>query len=198
MNNIKTPEALLDFMSKNINYGYLGKNGRVYHYDDIDFNEEWEQLYILESPSDVLKNLYGNCWDQVEFEREWFLKEGYQIKTIYEMVKLDYDNDYPTHTFLIYKDNEYWCWFENADFNNRGIRKFMTIDELLNYQYKKYLDFLKKFNITNEEIEKIIMTEFDKPKEHINVKEYLEHVINSKEIKFNKNIEEPKGMNKKR
>lgn len=198
MNNIKTPEALLDFMSKNINYGYLGKNGRVYHYDGIDFNEEWEQLYILESPSDILKNLYGNCWDQVEFEREWFLKEGYQIKTIYEMVKLDYDNDYPTHTFLIYKDNEYWCWFENADFNNRGIRKFMTIDELLNYQYKKYLDFLKTFNITNEEIEKIIMTEFDKPKEHINVKEYLEHVINSKEIKFNKNIEEPKGMNKKR
>ena len=198
MNNIKTPEALLDFMSKNINYGYLGKNGRVYHYDNIDFNEEWEQLYILESPSDVLKNLYGNCWDQVEFEREWFLKEGYQIKTIYEMVKLDYDNDYPTHTFLIYKDNEYWCWFENADFNNRGIRKFITIDELLNYQYKKYLDFLKTFNITSEEIEKIIMTEFDKPKEHINVKEYLEHVINSKEIKFNKNIEEPKGINKKR
>ncbi|MBR1386564.1 MAG: hypothetical protein IJ568_07010 [Bacilli bacterium] len=198
MNNIKTPEALLDFMSKNINYGYLGKNGRVYHYDDIDFNVEWEQLYILESPSDVLKNLYGNCWDQVEFERKWFLKEGYQIKTIYEMVKLDYDNNYPTHTFLIYKDNEYWCWFENADFNNRGIRKFMTIDELLNYQYKKYLDFLKTFNITSEEIEKIIMTEFDKPKEHINVKEYLEHVINSKEIKFNKNIEEPKGMNKKR
>ena len=198
MNNIKTPEALLDFMSKNINYGYLGKNGRVYHYDDIDFNEEWEQLYILESPSDVLKNLYGNCWDQVEFEREWFLKEGYQIKTIYEMVKLDYDNDYPTHTFLIYKDNEYWCWFENADFNNRGIRKFITIDEVLNYQYKKYLDFLKTFNITSEEIEKIIMTEFDKPKEHINVKEYLEHVINSKEIKFNKNIEETKEINKKK
>ena len=35
-------------------------------------------------------------------------------------------------------------------------------------------------NIKDEEIEKIIITEFDKPKEHICAKEYLEHAINSK------------------
>ena len=29
MDNIKTPEDLLEYMSNNIEYGYLGKNGRI-------------------------------------------------------------------------------------------------------------------------------------------------------------------------
>ena len=183
MDNIKTPEELLEFMSK-INYGYLGKNGRVYHYDDADFNLDWYNQYILESSDDILKNLYGNCWDQVELERFWFLENGYNIKTIYEMVKLDYDNDYPSHSFLVYQDNNYWYWFENADFNNRGIHKFNSLDELLSYQYQKYVDYLKIFNIKDDEIEKIIVTEFDKPKEHISAKDYLNHVNNSEIVKL--------------
>ena len=182
MNTIRTPEELLNFMSYNINYGYLGKNGRVYHYDDPDFNDDWFDEYILENSDDLAKNLYGNCWDQVEFERDWFLKNGYEVKTIYEMVNLDYDNDYPSHSFLIYKDNDEWCWFENADFNNRGIHRYNSYDELLSDQYKKYLEFLKTFNIKDDEIEKIIVTDFDKPKEHISASEYLNHVIDSKLI----------------
>lgn len=83
MNNIKTPEELLEFMTNNINYGYLGKNGRIYHFDDIDFNPDWYEQYILEDTNELLINLYGNCWDQVEFEREWFLKHGYEIETIF-------------------------------------------------------------------------------------------------------------------
>ena len=186
MNNIKTPEELLKFMSNKIKYGYLGKNGRVYHYYEADFNSDWYEQYILQSKDELLNNLYGNCWDQVELERDWFLKKGYKIKTIYEMVKLDYDNKYPTHSFLIYKNNDYWYWFENSDFDNRGIHKFNTIDELLNYQYKKYIKLLKTLNITKDEIEKIIITEFDKPKEHISAREYLHHVIDSTQIKIKK------------
>lgn len=179
MDNIKTPIELLNFMS-NINYGYLGKDGHIYHYDSFDSN--FYNMYILENSTELLNNLCGNCFDQVEFEREWFLKNKYEIKTIFEMVKLDYDNIYPTHSFLAYKDNDYWYWFENADFNNRGIHKFTTLDDLINYQYSKYVDFLKTFNISNEEIKKIVIMEFDKPKEHISFSKYLEHVTNSKSI----------------
>ena len=84
--------------------------------------------------------------------------------------------------FLAYKEDNSWYWFENADFSNRGIHKFNTFNELLNYQYKKYIEFLKTFNISDEEIEKIIITEFDKPKENICVEEYLNHTMNSKHI----------------
>jgi hypothetical protein len=36
-NLIKTPEELLNFMSNNINYGYLGKNDKIYYFGDVDF-----------------------------------------------------------------------------------------------------------------------------------------------------------------
>ena len=141
----------------------------------------------MENSNDVFNNLYGNCRDQVEFERDWFLKNNYEVKTIYEMVNLDYDNQYPSHSFLVYKNNNEWYWFENVDFNNKGIHKFNTLDELLNYQYIKYIEYLKTYNITDDELEKIIITEFDKPKEHSSAEEYLNHVINSKRIILNKN-----------
>ena len=183
INNINTPEELLEFMSNNVNYGYLGKSGRVYHFDDKDFNEKWYEEYVLESPEELLNNLYGNCWDQVEFERNWFSNHNYEFKTIYEMVDLDYDNDYPTHSFLIFKDNNNcWNWFENSDFYNRGIHTFNSIEELLKYQYNKYLKFLKEYNISPAEIDKIVLKEFDKPKSNITAKEYLKHVMNSKNI----------------
>ncbi len=184
MNSINTPEELLKFMDNNIEYGYLGKNRKIYHYDDPNFNRDWYDNCILETKEEVLKNLHGTCFDQVEFERDWFLEHGYEIKTIYEMVLLDYDNNYPTHTYLIYKDeNNKWNWFENADFNNRGIHTFNTVDEVIKYQYDKYIEFLTGFNISDEEIQKIIITEFNKPKEHSTMNEYMNYVVNSKQIK---------------
>lgn len=182
MTDVKTPEELLNFMSNKINYGYLGKNKKIYHQDDSNFDSDWYEQYILQSSEDLLKTLYGNCFDQVELERDWFLKNGYEIKTIFEMVNLDYENNYPTHSFLVYKNNDCWYWFENADFNNRGIHKFNTLEELLNYQYNKYIELLKTFNIKDIEIEKIVLTEFDKARKHLSAEEYLEHVINAKEL----------------
>ncbi len=185
-NKINSPHELLEFMSKNINYGYLGKSGRVYHFDDSDFNEKWFNEYILESKENILKTLYGNCWDQVELERYWFKKHGYEIKTIYEMVKLNYDNNYPSHSFLIFKDKDgFWNWFENSDYENRGIHKFDSINKLLEYQYSKYLDFLKTFNIKEDEIKEIIFAEFEEPQKNISASEYLDFVINSTLININ-------------
>jgi hypothetical protein len=181
-NKINTVEELYNFLDNNISYGYLGNSGRIYHFDDADFNDNWKEEYILEDKDDLLRTGYGNCWDQVELERAWFRKHNYEYKTIFEMVLLDYDNNYPSHTFLIYKDGDNWYWFEHADFDNRGIHKYISIEELINDQYSKYLDLLKKNNITNEEISKIILTEYDEPNKNVNSEEFLEHVINSKRI----------------
>ena len=182
MDNINKPEELLDYMS-NIKYGYLGKNGKIYYQDDSNFNKDWFNQYVLENKEEFINNQCGTCFDQVEFERDWFINNNYSVKTFYEMVLLDYDNNYPTHSFLIYKDNNKWCWFENADYNNRGIHKFDKLEELLEYQYNKYIELLKTFNISKEEINKIIITEFLKPKDNISAKEYIEYVTDSKRIK---------------
>ena len=183
-NNIKTPKELSEFMKKHITYGYLGKSGNIYHFNDEGFNEKWKDEYILENYIDVLNNKIGNCFDQVELERNWFNKNNYEFKTIYHQVMLDYDNPYPTHTFLVYKENESWYWFENAWEDMSGIHKFNTLDELLKYEYEENLKFLKTYNITQDEINKIQYFEYEKPNEHLSSIDYLNHVANLKKRIF--------------
>lgn len=187
---VQTPKQLLEFMSHFIQYGYFSKNGKVYRENDPNFNKDWEDNYILENKENVLSTGVGNCWDQVEIERSWFLEHGYEIKTIYEMVSLSYENIYPTHTFLIFKDEKgKWNWFENADFQNRGIHTFSTIEELLHKQYACYISLLKTFSIREEEIHYIIMKEYNEPMVNSTVNAYIEHVVNSKSIVLDKEVE---------
>lgn len=180
--DIKTPEELLGWMSQ-INYGYQGKT-KLHYWDEEDFNEVWFDEYILEEPNDLIKTKVGNCWDQTEFEREWFIKNNYKIKTIYEMVNLPYENPYPTHSFLIYQDKDgSWNWFENSDYDNRGIHKKKTLSELMDYQLARYITFLHTFNIKDEELNNIVIKEYEKPKLHCSAEEYIDHVLNSKDYK---------------
>ena len=186
LEKIKTPEELLDFMSNNINYGYLGKNGRVYHYDDSDFNLDWHEQYILESKDDILENLYGNCWDQVELERDWFTKHKYNFKTIFIWFLFDYENSYSTHTTLIYQDkqtNDY-CLFEHADFENKGIHHFKTYQDAIKWEYDKHIEYNKKQgNPINEEILKHIhIYEYEHPKYGSTFMDFIDNIFNAKEI----------------
>lgn len=180
--DIKTPEELLDWM-QDITYGYLGKT-KLHTYDEEDFNDTWYNEYLLEEPSELIKAKIGNCWDQTELERYWFENNNYKVKTIYEMINLPYENPYPTHSFLIYQDKDSsWNWFENSDFNNRGIHKKKTEKELIEYQLSKYKELLKTFNITEEELKNITIKEFQKPATHSNAEKYIEHVLNSQDYK---------------
>ena len=180
--DITTPQELLEWMS-NITYGYQGKT-KLYKYDDENFDEDWFDEYVLEEPTSLIKTKVGNCWDQTELERYWFTSHNYKVKTIYEMVNLPYENPYPTHSFLIYQDeNNNWNWFENSDFNNRGIHTKQTEKELIEYQLTKYKNFLQTFNISSLELEKIVIKEFEKPKANCSAEEYINHVLNSKDYK---------------
>lgn len=186
--DINNPADLSKFMQKYIDYGYLSMNGTVHHYYDDDFNDKWYDNYMLESSLDVLNTGIGNCFDQVEFEREWFVNNGYEVKTIYEMVLLDYENPYPTHAFLVFKDeNNKWNYFENADYDNRGIYTFSNFNKLINYQYNKYVELLKKYDITPNELKKIIITEYEKPRVHSTAEEFINYVVDSKKINL-KNV----------
>ena len=176
-NLIKTPKELLEFMDSNINYGYLGKNNKIYYFGDINFDKDWYNEYIFESKDDILRNGIGNCFDQIELERCWFLENDYEIKTVFVMVNLDYENNYPIHVFLCFKnkDNNGWNYFKN----NRGIHPFTSFNEIIKYQLSKYKDFLKTFNIKEDELDKIVIKVFSKPKEHSSAREYLDFVLSS-------------------
>lgn len=183
LDKIDRVQDLLGYMDQNIIYGYLTKDGEVVRYDDPNFEDDWFNKYVLSSALDVDNNKVGNCFDQVEFEREWFIRHGYNVKTFFEFVNVPYDNEYETHAFLAYEDDGKWYYFENADFFNRGIYKYDSLDDLLLDTYNRYLKNLEKYRLNENEISLIEVIEYDKPKEHSSFAEFFDFITKNKDVK---------------
>lgn len=160
LENIKTPEELLEFMDI-INY---------------DSPKNWHLL----TPNEVLKKRIGNCFDQVELEREWFKSNNYEIKTYYMMFLLPYNNPYSTHTFLVYKKDNKCYLFEHSNFNNRGIHEYNSLEDLLNTISNIHIKTNKiDHNITDEEIKTLAIYEYPKLEYGLNFEEYIENILNN-------------------
>ncbi len=184
INEIKSPESLLDYMNKNIKYGFIGKDDK--HYTD-SASEEWNDWYskcIVQNGEEVLKSNIGTCWDQVELERLWFEKHNYSFHTYFMWFELDRENDYPSHTFLIYeKDNKYY-WFENAFEAERGIHEFTSIDEAIECVKSKQIKYTKTnfVNASTDDMNSLVVYEYSKPENHLGINDYLNHVTSTKYV----------------
>ncbi len=170
---LKSPEELLEFMTKNIRYGFISNDGNVY---DNPQSEEWELNWydkgIVQNYVSILKTGIGTCWDQVELERKWFLNHNYRFKTYY----LFFENDkpLPTHTFLVYEVNSKYYWFENAFESERGIHEFNNLENLLNIVKEKQFKYAMNYSEANlNDKDDMKCFEFNIPMENIDIKEYL-------------------------
>ncbi len=190
-NEINTPQELLEFMENNINYGFHGIDDKDYTPEDKDFNTNCREKWILSDANRVLKYKLGHCWDQVELERDWFSKKGYEFKTIFIWFLFNKENNYPTHTYLVYKENNKWYWFEHANYNNKGIHEFNSLKDAILFQMKKHIEYASKNNEINEEIiNNIHIYEYNNPKYGCNMAEFIKNIINSaKDITHNRTIE---------
>lgn len=194
-NAVKSPEELLSFMNRYIKYGIYGTDNKVYDSwnpsTESDFQLACQTKYSLCDANRCLKYGYGNCWDQVELERDWFLKNNYQIKTIFIWFLFEEDNNYITHSYLVYKDKitSQYCYFEHADSQNAGIYKFNTYKELIEYQKNKHITFNAECgNLINDDIlNHLVIHEFQPPKYGCNMEEYICNILNSKFIYSNGN-----------
>ena len=184
---VSTPEELLEFMNKYINYGFVAENKT---YDDWSSDGEFQQacrsIWKLASPEKLLNTGYGHCWDQVELERDWFSKHNYEFKTIFIWFLLDYDNNYITHTYLVYKDKDdsSWNYFEHADRNNVGIYKFDDYYSAIKFQRQKHIDFNKQVGnkIDDEILNHLHIYEYEHPAYGSNMNEFLNNIFISNEI----------------
>ena len=182
--NIKNPNELLKYMEKNIKYGFIGKNGKIY---DDPKSEEWNDWYnecVVQDAEGIIRSGYGTCWDQVELERKWFSNNGYNFKTIYIQFEVGMDRMMPTHTFLIFESNNKWYWFEHSFEKNKGIHEFDSVSDVIEYVKDRQLDYVMEIGIgTKHDREFIIDYEYSKPERNINVPDYLNHVTSKKYTK---------------
>ena len=184
-NKINTPEQLLEFMD-NIEYGMKDEEGNIYKWDMDNFQEACQTKWKFKKGIDIVKLGYGHCWDQVEIERDWFIKHNYEFKTLFIM----FENDlapYICHTYLVYKEQEKnkWSWFEHADENNKGIHQFDTIEEAISAQKKAHIKLNKSMGlpINNKIIDTIHIYEYTPPKLGSSNQEFIDNILNhGKEI----------------
>ena len=164
--NYYTEADVMELMS-DIEYGWVDKNNQKRMIAD----EAYSDNYLLQTPKEVIKNKIGVCWDQVELERYYF--KGYDIKT-YFIVHYD-GGKCPTHTFLIFKKNNQYYWFEHSWEKYKGIHGYDTLKELL-------IDVKSKFIKTELHcdcvLDNLIIREYSKPKYHISVQEFYKHCEN--------------------
>lgn len=170
MENINNynPNNIMLLMEK-IEYGWLDKKNNKHYKIDNSFCDN----YILQSPQEIIKNKLGVCWDQVELERYYFKNNNLNIKTYFLVY---YDNDKcPTHTFLIYKENNKFYWFEHSWEKYRGIYEYNNLTNLLLDVRNKFIkDELDDSYIDSN----LIIYEYQKPLSHICTTDFYKHCEN--------------------
>ncbi len=178
---IKTPFELLDYMQKNIKYGFVSNDGNIY--DDpasAEYKNDWYSKCIVQDAESILKTKYGTCWDQVELERKWFEENNYKYTTIYIWFEINKPGSWPTHTFLVYEENDKYFWFEHAFYDYQGIHEFSSIEEVINKVKQAQLNMVIKQNqASKDDYKYIVEYQYDKPIHNISVDEYIKHVTKS-------------------
>jgi len=169
-------EKITKLMEK-IEYGVPGPNNenllKIYDEDKV-----FDKMYYLQTPEELLKSKIGVCWDQVELERKYF--EEINIKTeSYWICTYDKDN-FPSHTFLTYKKDGKYYWFENSWGEYKGAHEYISLNELLKDIKEKFI----KSHKTNKLAETLIY-KYKKPEYHITCSEFYQYIETQEKIKIN-------------
>ena len=168
------PRRILDNIS-DIKIGFSDRKGNLYHNIKQNFNE----VFYLRKPEDILSSRIGLCFEQVELER--FLLSKYDLKLRTYFLLYQESNLGSSHAFVIYKDNEKYYWLENAWLKYRGIHEYKTKEEA-------YLDIAYKFGktIPNFKRDKLKLYEFEKPRYGISYEKYKNNAFNGHVIRLSR------------
>lgn len=163
-----------------IEYGFKDSNNKnIFETNKTKWDKEFNDFYYLQTPEELLKSKCGVCWDQVELERKLFNKENIEIATFFICT---YDNDnLPSHTFLTYKYNDKYYWFEHSWAMYKGIHEYNNILELLKDVKAKHL---KEHNYVANEAYTFIY-KYNSPKFHIGCNEFYSFIETQELIKVN-------------
>lgn len=123
---VKTPRDLMNFMDKNIEYGWVDINNELHLNNLINL----ESLYKTNSINQILTSGVGTCVEQAKLIKNFFDAHGYENK-LFCSKEIDKDNKYNMHCFVLYKDGSRWYHFEHSNDKQKGIHLYTSIDDAL-------------------------------------------------------------------
>lgn len=172
---INDENDLYNYIINNIRYGTVDKILKEYDNTDDNFFDK----YMLQLPYQIIQTGVGTCWDQVELIREFCEYKKYISHTFFGIYNEPKNSNNPTHTFLVFEKGDKYFWIETAWYDNRGIHKYNSLDELISDFKKRYYKFL---NVDNPDEGKFEIHEYKKITKNMGAEEFLKHVGFSKII----------------
>ncbi len=172
MNDVK---QIMNTMEK-IEYGFLDKLGRNI-IDDDNVECIFNKVYYLMPPEELLEKKVGVCWDQVELERKLFNEKNIHNETYF--IYIDDKHKLPSHTFLVYYENNKVYWFEHSWYDERGIHEYDDINSLLNdveYKFRKSKEAKVKSNFD------VYIYRYNKPNYNISCDDFFKFIFTQAKV----------------
>ena len=180
IDNIKTPQDILEFMNENIKYGWLDTNNEQH----IGNMKNFRRLYRTSSIEETLENKIGTCIEQVMLMKHLLdiinMPNKMFCTRVYE--GSDFNNleaEEHMHCFILYYDNNKVFQLEHPNWEKVGIYEFNSEGEAIkeiNDYYVKMADGKSR-----------PVTEFFKVQPNLSFKEFNEYINsldnNNKDIK---------------
>ena len=159
----------------NIQYGFVDNNKNIYPVSLENWDSNFDNLYYLQSPKELIETKCGVCWDQVELER-FLLKEN-KIESESYFIIAHNEKQTKTHTFIVVESNNCY-WIEHSWETNRGIHEYKSLTELLNDIKNKFEESLEIENKTYT----LEIYKYETPKYGINCTDFMKHCEKGKKI----------------
>lgn len=133
INDIKTPEDILEYMKSNIKYGWLDINGE----EHIGNMKNFRKLYRTSSIKEILEHDIGTCIEQVYLMSSLLnnlnIPNKMYCTRIYERNDFnDLDAEEHMHCFLLYFVNGKVYQIEHPNWEKIGIYEFENEEKAIN------------------------------------------------------------------
>lgn len=152
-----------------IKYGWYDKVGRLHEsLKEGNFSKNYRMQYIDE----VKKHKCSICWDLCEVERDFFENTDYPFMTVFAVLK-KYKKK-PCHTFLVFKNNDKFYWFEASWEKKKGVREYDTLEELFDDIREDFDEFTRGKVFDKKDIE---FYKYRKPRERIGCNGFYIHCM---------------------
>lgn len=170
----KTPNELNKYLNS-FSYGILYNNKVITDLDNTNDNDFFK-MYRTISPLDFFKYKVGVCWDYTAAERYYFSKYfKYDFDTYYIEVE---DDTWSTHTFLVYKEEGKFYYFESSFQKYQGVHQFDDLISIFKYVIKNM-----ERNKYRYKIYKYDLNKFD-----FATLEFMDYIINNGTLIFENSI----------
>lgn len=135
--DIETPNQLMDYMNKNIVYGWLD-NQNIGHVENL---KGFRENYRISSLDEILSTKLGTCIEQAKLIKNFFDRIGLENKLYcyrrYETEE-NFDSEVRMHCFVLFYFQDKWYHFEHSNSNKRGIHEYDSIESAIKAEIDRH------------------------------------------------------------